>query len=451
MKYASPTRRSFLAAGMAGLASAVLGGGSSSCNAGTRTLMDHEVVLDEASRLQPWTTYKNIISGSMEYIKHCPTVHTHHGEDPWYLVTSALEEDGSFKRNQNNQGGNAYYAVETLRRYLARTKDQEAITPVRLLLDRVLRYHTPEDWAWPRVPRTQDDSPDGRYTDIWSEPDKMSMAGTAYLRFAELTGDEHYVPGALQIADTLLSKLSPGDKDHSPLPFRVNLKTGEVLDAYTAGMVFPVIFFETLAKRETERREVFLQARDTLWNWVLNYPVQNEYWSGYYEDVKNNHENLNQQLPMETARYMLEHFDENPGYAAHIPALIEWVRQRFGKTRRHGATSIREQDVCFKEMSSHTSRYASVVAGWWDVCESRSLLDEEKRAALREEARASLALCSYSTWSRFSQEGRSLNYTGVGYVAPWFSDSYFDFLPHIMDSVQHLKLEADLIQGQTTK
>ncbi|OQB38681.1 MAG: hypothetical protein BWY09_01263 [Candidatus Hydrogenedentes bacterium ADurb.Bin179] len=269
----------------------------------------------------------------------------------------------------------------------------------------------------------------------------MSMVGTAYLRFAELTGDETFVPGALQIADTLLGKLVPGEETRSPLPFRVNLETGEVLDPYTAGMVFPVIFFEALAKRETEKRDMYLRARDALWDWVLTYPVRNNHWSGYYEDVKSNHENLNQQLPMETARYMLEHLDDKPEYAEHIPALIEWVRLRFGETKQYGATSVREQDVCFKEMSSHTSRYASVVAGWWDVCERRSLLNAEKRAALHEEARASLALCSYSTWSRFSKEERSLNYTGLGFVEPWFSDSYFDFLPHVMDAVRLLKLD----------
>ena len=28
-----------------------------------------------------------------------------------------------------------------------------------------MRYQTPKDWAWPEVPRTLDDSPDGHYTD----------------------------------------------------------------------------------------------------------------------------------------------------------------------------------------------------------------------------------------------------------------------------------------------
>ena len=109
--------RSFLAAGMAVLALAVLVGVGASCNAGTGKLMDHEVVLDESGRLQPWTPYKNIILGSMKYIKHCPTVPTDHGDDPWYLVTSELEEDGAFSATRTT-GGNAYYAVETLRRYL---------------------------------------------------------------------------------------------------------------------------------------------------------------------------------------------------------------------------------------------------------------------------------------------------------------------------------------------
>lgn len=406
-------------------------------------LLDHDIVLDAGGRLQPSVSYDKVIVGSMTYIKNCPTVRTRHGQDPWFLVTSKLNPDFTFRRNQNNQGSNAYYAVETLRRYLPLRNDREAIRPVKLLLDRVLLYHTPSDWKWPNVPRTQDDSPDGHYSDAWSGVDKMCMVGIAYLRFSTITGEAKYIEAAECIATTILDNMGEGDEEHSPLPFRVNMKTGEILDSYTSGMVFPVIFMEELAKQEGGNCEAYLQAKDTLWQWVLDYPAQNNRWSGYYEDVASNPDNLNQHIPLETARYMLDHFSDRPDEYEHfIPALIRWVQARFGQTKHYGATSIREQDGCFREMSSHTARYVSIVAGWWALCESKQFLAEKDRAILREEARSALALCTYSTWSRYSSKTEALNYVGVGYLEPWFSDSYFDFLPHVMDTLSYIDKET---------
>ena len=97
--------------------------------------------------------------------------------------------------------------------------------------------------------------------------------------------------------------------------------------------------------------------------------------------------------------------------------------------KHYGATSIKEQDGCFQEMSSHTARYASVVAKWYGVC-----LNEK----VREEARASFALATYSAYNQYSKNQQSINYTGIGYIEPWFSDSYWDYLPHILDGMAEI-------------
>jgi len=86
-------------------------------------LRDHEVVLDQDGRLQPWTSYDNVLKWSMNFIKRCPTVPTKFGDDPWYLVTSKLSAQGEFMRNQNCQASHAYWAMETLARYYAYTGD----------------------------------------------------------------------------------------------------------------------------------------------------------------------------------------------------------------------------------------------------------------------------------------------------------------------------------------
>jgi hypothetical protein len=395
-------------------------------------LLDHEVVLDAQGRLMPWASYDNILGWSMNFIKGCPRKRTRLGEDPWYLVTSVFRADGSYKAKQNNQGSNTYWAVETLRRYYAYSGDAEAIQSVRLLVDRVLQFHTPPDWAWPDVPRTQDDTPDGEYTDERGEPDKICMVGVAYINFHKLTGEKKYLEAALRIARTISQHVRGGESDRSPLPFRVNLRTGKVLADYTANMVYAVMLFDELITLGYTDGGGYQRKRDVIWEWILRCSLVSNNWAGYFEDVPTflgYLGNLNQQSPMETARYILEHSELDPAYREHVPALISWVASRFGRTKRYGATSIREQDFCFLEMGSHTARYASIVAKWFGVT-----LDPKDR----EEALSSFALATYSAYNKYSKSQVGINYTGLGYRNPWFSDSYFDYLPHILSGMAEL-------------
>ncbi len=390
-------------------------------------LMDHKLVLDDQGRIQPWTTFDHIFNGSMNYIKKCPTTRTIYGDDPLYLVTSSMEADGRTGKNQNNQGGNVYWAVETLKKYYAYTGDKEAIAAIQLLLDRVLYYHTPADWVWPNVPRTQDNSPDGEYTDQFSEVDKICMVSIGYINFYKLTGEQKYLDAAVKIADTVSRYVREGEEFKSPLPFRVDLRTGRIIDEYTASMIYAVIMFDELLQMDCDiPRKEFEQKKDIVWKWIMKYPMQNNIWSGYYEDVTNNHSNFNQQIPMETARYILRNPKMDSDWKTHIPAMISWVEKLFGQTKHWGATSIREQVVCFDEMSSHTTRYASIAAMWYAVSG-----DEE----YKEEARASFAISTYSTFTRHSWDDVAVNRTGIGWVRPWFSDSYFDFMSHIFDGI----------------
>ena len=80
-------------------------------------IRDHDVVLDKQGRLQPWTSYDNIIRWSMNFIQQCPTIQTKFGDDPWYLVTAKFSKNGTFLKKQNNPGSNVYWGVETLKKY----------------------------------------------------------------------------------------------------------------------------------------------------------------------------------------------------------------------------------------------------------------------------------------------------------------------------------------------
>ncbi len=393
-------------------------------------ICDHEVVLDDQGRLLPWTSYDQIIRWSMNFIKHCPTIGTKFGDDPWYLVSAKYNEDGNFLSKQNNQGSNVYWGMETLKKYYAYTGDKSAVLPIKRLIERVVHYHTPQDWAWPNVPRTKDDTPDGEYTDEVGEVDKLCMVALGYIGYFKMTGEALYLNKAMDITRTLLNHLSPGDESHSPFPFRVNFRTNEILDPYSSNMILAIqLLDEWIAMAIGSYKRELQQTRNVLWNWIVTYPLRNNWWSGYYEDVVSDYNNLNQQTPMETARYLLRHPEMDPDYKTHAPALIRWVENRFGRTKRFGATSIVEQDSFFMEMSSHTARYASVVAMWYGVTQNP---DD------REEARAAFALSTYSAYNQYSKDSLAFNYVGIGYTDPWFSDSYWDYLSHYFDGMKEL-------------
>ena len=404
-------------------------------------ILDHQVIVKDGW-LQPWMNYDTLLVWSMNFIIDGPQFEMPEGRLPGYIVTSSygtyraaypdvLTEDGLYhdRRVVNNQGSNAYFAMKLFRYYYPYTGDIRALVPVKDFLDRMLMFPTPDDWAWPGMVRTQDnDDPDGIYLDERIETDKAAMVGVAYMDFATYTGDEKYKAMADHIAGLLLKNIKEGSERQSPLPFRVNMRTGEAEDAYTSDMIFVVEFFDKILAADTSLDKAEVKAkRDLVFNWVMEYPVKNGLWSGYFEDIDSESlSNMNQFAPMETARYLLNNPDACKDYKQVVLDLLAFVKGRFGGTVRYGGVSICEQDVCFFEMSSHAARYGSVLARW--AAETRC--EQAKKEAL-----ATLALAEYSACNHTSKGNISVNSVGIEWYGIWYSDSYFDYLPHYLEGM----------------
>ena len=391
--------------------------------------------------LQPWMNYDTLMVWSMNFLIDGPMVETPEGLLPGYLATASYEkwgmvfpevltEDGIWRGNMipNNQGSNAYFAMKLFRYYYPYTGDFRAIIPLRHLLDRMLMFPTPDDWAWPGMVRTQDnDNPDGTYLDERLECDKAAMVGVAFLDFAKYTGEEKYKAMGEHIAELLLKNIKEGSDKESPLPFRVNMRTGETEDAYTSDMIFVVEFFDKILASDTTLDKADVKAkRDLAFDWVMNNPVKNGLWSGYFEDIDESLTNINQFSPMETARYLLNNPASCKDYKQVVLDLLAFVRGRFGGMTRFGAASINEQDVCFYEMGSHTARYGSVLARW---------ARETGCGPAKNEALATLALAEYSAYNVSSKGNISVNSVGLNWAGIWNSDSYFDYLPHFLEGM----------------
>lgn len=213
----------------------------------------HEIILDSHEKLEGWSSYDHIIRLAMDFIAHCPL--DSRNALPWYLQYSCFWIDPLRPTVwPDNPAGKFAWAVTTLIRYYPYSGDQHLIEIVRVMLDRLWEYRTPEHFAWGGIPYASahpgtgiyfGDRADGEYA---TEPDKLAQIGRAYLDFYELTGDKQYFQMGTHCAEVLAEKLEPGDETHSPIPFRVAVREGGVIETYTSHIIPLVRLFDEMVR-----------------------------------------------------------------------------------------------------------------------------------------------------------------------------------------------------------
>lgn len=391
----------------------------------------HQVVLDGEERLEPWTTYDRVVWLAMDFIRRCPS-EPRNGL-PWYMQYSCFWTDPLRPTIwPDNPAGKFAWAVTTLLRYYPYSGDRAQVEIVRTMLERLIEQHTPEQYAWGGVPYASAHPGTGVYFgaradgEYVTEPDKVAQAARAYVDFYEVTGDARYLEAGRHCADVLAEQLRTGDATHSPLPFRVDVRDNTVVEEYTADMLPVVRLFDGLV-RLGERQ--YHAPREKVWQWLCEYPLQNNVWKGYFEDIRLDHanENRDQLAPLETARYLLDHPECHPDWRAIVPRLIEWVRVELGGSPFYTAVPIHEQKFCYHVMGSHTARYASLCARWAAVSGD---------ATYAERARRSL------NWATYMANEDGTVHVGIDlpdyYNQCWFTDGYFDYVPHLIESMAAL-------------
>ena len=259
---------------------------------------------------------------------------------------------------------------------------------------------TPDDYVWPHVPYTSANPGDRRYTG-WSnhgedylEPHVVGEDGYAYLRFYEMTGNTAYLQEAIRCADALSKNYKPGDANDSPWPVRCYARDGKVspkgMGPYSANVVEPIMLFDELIRLNLGAVANYKVTRKGAWDWFHQYPMKNNVWVGYFEDVSPSMGNMNQVIPLEYARYVLLNPDKDPAWQENARKLIDWVKTtpKWPKYVVHGATVTTEQgngktfccglpnECC----DSHTSRLAAVEALYYSKTGDTSYREEAFRS-----------------------------------------------------------------------
>ena len=403
----------------------------------------HEAVLDSQGKLLAWhhpeknLGYDKVLHLAWDFMEHKVPSDAKSGLKV-YLVNAVFDARTHQGTNwQGNPASTFGQFVDSVVAWYPYSGDREAIEVVRSMLDYQLAHGTSSaDWAWPKVPFPTNLNNDPEYgrgirgmpPDFYGgiESDKVGELGTGYALFYELTGDRKYLEAAVACADALEDHIRPGDETHTPWPFRLDARTGKTINGeeYGGMIVAPVRLFAELTRIGQGRVEKYRAVEKTAWDWIIKYPMQNNHWSGYYEDVEKNTSNVNQALPMMTAYYILTRPDPavvDPHWVGDVGRLLDWVRRKFGRGPYLGAWAIDEQGpppeyagCCSRAgLASDTVRWGAINAMYF-----------EKTGDLqaREDALRSL---NYATY--FAAADGKIACCGLDYAdSYWFDDGYGD-------------------------
>lgn len=389
---------------------------------------EHEIVFDKSEKLEPWTSYDRVIWLAMNFIKHCPV--DEKVNLPWYLLYSCFWTDPLRPAIwPDNPAGKFAWAVTTLLKYYPYSGDKTHIEIVRIMLDHLLEHRVPSHLDWGNAPYASAHPGTGVYFgaradgEYATEPDKVAQIGRAFVDFYEMTGEEKYLSAGEDCAQLLAQHLRMGDEFHSPVPFRVDVRDGKIIEEYTSDMIQLVRLFDELIRLGKTK---YKSQRDQVLNWIQKYPLKNNVWKGYFEDIRIDSDNGNrdQLSSLETARYILQNPSVDPNWQTTVPGLIDWVRDTLGAKPFFSAVSIHEQKYCYFVMGSHTARFASLCAQWFK--------------ASGDEKYHELAVRSLN-WATYVANENGTVTVGVDrpdyYNQCWFTDGYFDYVPHFIDAM----------------
>jgi hypothetical protein len=429
------------------------------------SICGRKVLYDQSGRVLGWympevpgAVYDRVVKLSAGFLLHAP-VEPKTGL-PMYLVTCCFKgpdmtPDKNFIARDWMHNPACFFAgaVQSLAvQYYAYSGDSRYIMLVKKMLDYQLDHGTtPTGFSWPFVPYASSDPFATEYQGAtrWNgkrgdglyciEPDKAGELGYAYLRFYEITEDKKYLDAAIRCADALAKNVrgiraAESDEENyevpagkSPWPFRVNACTGDMIDEYCSNVLEPVKRLKELIRigdrigLSDERKALYRQSAGTAWNWLFdkNGPLRTFIWNGYFEDVEHDPtlSNRVQVTPVELAKYLAENPVSDKMFDIHVPALLYYAVSAF---KTQGMDAMNEQLWCYRPMGSHTARFGSACALWYENSGNKWF---------RDQAFQYLNMAAYMT------HDNGVVSTGPDYPATWFSDGYSDYIRHFLDAL----------------
>lgn len=270
------------------------------------------------------------------------------------------------------------------------------------------------------------------------QPEKVGALAWAAIQAFKFNGTTAYRDMAIQAANQLTSHLRTPSATVSPWPYRVRasdnaVRTGaNIIDNYASNVVEPLKLYQELIRLgqagalngapgySATQLSQWQSTQATVLAWLLgpNGPIATQNWTQYFEDVGSDAtNNLNQLVPGETAKFLMDHPGLDPNWQAHVQNIIAFIETNFGDTLEFGARPIKEQYAFPYKMGSHTSRYAAVNARYAELTGDAAAKDKAFRAF---------------NWATYMVRNSGLTIDGPYPNNVWFTDGWGDFIRHFV-------------------
>lgn len=297
----------------------------------------------------------------------------------------------------------------------------------------------------------------------YTQPDKAGSFAWELVQFYKMVAppkfprgtEKHYLDAAIAIANTLAKHVKEGDENNSPMPFKVNAITGETgklknnngnasdvgASAYTTNYSATLELFEALREMHVGDTTSYKKAFDIILNWMKKYPLQNNKWGPFFEDIPGF---SNTQINAITfAQYMMHYQQYFPQWKTQVKNIFDWVHQTLGnKTwEKYGVVVTNEQTVYQVPGNSHSSRQACAEIQYASLTGDTSYVTN----ALRE-----------LNWATYmvNNDGRNQYPNDEN----WLTDGYGDYARHFLRAMaampqfapsdeDHLLSSTSVVQG----
>jgi Bacterial Ig domain len=384
----------------------------------------HRIKTDSSGKIVPWYSsdpgeaYDHVIHKVWEFwknMKSCPN------GVKYYMQHQVWTDPGEDPRGLG--GDQLAMALSSWRLLYEYTGDPSVVENMRYIADYYIGHGlSKSDALWPNLfypynTELHSGVYDGdmRAGKGVLQPDKAASFAAELLDLYKITGDEKYLRAAAGVADTLGAKIQPGDAGHPPWPYRVNAETGEVKFWYTTNYTGALRLFNGLIELKSPNSAKYEQAFAMLSEWLKKYPIQDQKWGPFFEDVGDWSDT---EINADTmATYILEHPEWDAGWREDSKAILDWSRAMFWNDGwlKYGVRPTNEQTVYPVPANSHTARHASV-----------ELIYAEKTGDKSEKAGAIRAL----DWATYmvADDGRNC----FPYDMNWLTDGYGDYVRHYL-------------------
>ena len=199
--------------------------------------------------------------------------------------------------------------------------------------------------------------------------------GLTYYRIYLYSGDKKHLTAAIDVANTLASKVRTGTSTQSVWPDRVVMDTGKVTAEYGAHWAGCYMLLDQLIRANLGEVEAYKTANVKVRDFLLQYPLRTGYWADGHTDADVNSNTYKSNTA--ASNFTLTLFDYpglDPEWRTNVPRLIKWTEDNFvfrgapGEPgTQWGANIVGEQDGFLFKMDYQTARYAAECARWYAV------------------------------------------------------------------------------------